>query len=190
MSKNCSKGRNQHDWQQTKNLVRKAALSSKDKKVGGWSSQQNGIGGTGCKWMARPVYMETTTICDILDIPNVYKNNVSKEAIKDAIFSNIQMEIKLELLKSKKMENFKDDDFTKFQPYMMEKSLQQARMSFKVRCQMVETIKGNFKAKYKAGGDEKLKCGYCDSGDLETQLHCLGCPKWMNLRTNLDLNKI
>ena len=45
------------------------------------------------------------------------------------------------------MENFKDDDFTKFQPYMMEKSLQQARMSFKVRCQMVETIKGNFKAK-------------------------------------------
>ena len=112
------------------------------------------------------LYMETTTICDILDIPNVYKNNVSNEAIKDAIFSNIQMEIKLELLKSKKMENVKDDDFTKFQPYMMEKSLQQARMSFKVRCQMVETIKGNFKAKYKAEGDEKLKCGYCDSGEL------------------------
>ena len=82
------------------------------------------------------------------------------------------------------MENVKDDDFTKFQPYMMEKSLQQTRMSFKVRCQMVETIKGNFKAKYKAGGDEKLKCGYCDKGELETQL------QWMNLKTNLELNKI
>ena len=92
MSKNCYKGKNQHDWQQTKNLVRKAALSSKDKKVGALSKmvleEQVAKGWPG-------LYMETTIICDILDIPNLYKNNVSKEAIKDAIFIKNQMEIKL-----------------------------------------------------------------------------------------------
>ena len=58
---------------------------------------------------------------------------------------------------------------------------------------MVEDIKGNFKFKDKykiKGGEEALYCKDCDCGEIQTQSHCLICPKWEDIRTGLELDKI
>ena len=55
------------------------------------------------------------------------------------------------------MEKVKDNDFSKFQDYLSGNSLEDTRMAFQLRCEMVEDIKGNFKDKYKRkGGEEAL----------------------------------
>ena len=64
-------------------------------------------------------------------------------------------------------------------------------MSFRIRCEMVGEIKGNFKDKYrKKGGEEALKCGDCLSDQIQTQSHCLKCPHWEEIRKNLELDKL
>ena len=48
---------------------------------------------------------------------------------------------------------------------MKGKVIERTRMAFKVRCEMVEEVRGNFKDKYKSqGGEEALVCEDCDSG--------------------------
>ena len=141
------------------------------------------------------LYVETTKICKTIGIPNVNTNISSKQMIKDAIFRHHYQEMKVEISKSKKMEKIKNEDFSKIQPYMMVKSIQQARMSFRIRCELVENIKGNFKTKYlrlptENQEKDKLACIYCDFNEVETQTHCMKCPKWENLRTGLDMEKI
>ena len=89
------------------------------------------------------------------------------------------------------MEKVKDGDFRKVQDYLFGKSIDNTRMAFKIRCEMVEEIKGNFKDKYKRqGGEEALICQDCDCGDVQTQSHCLVCPKWNDIRTGLELDRI
>ena len=64
-------------------------------------------------------------------------------------------------------------------------------MAFRIRCEMVNDIKGNFKDKYrKKGGEEALKCDDCNQDQVQTQSHCLVCPHWEELRIGLDLGKI
>ena len=86
------------------------------------------------------------------------------------------------------MKKHKDDDFTEVQPYMKGKVLSKTRMSFRVRCEMVNDVRGNFKSKYiRNGGEAALLCDNCDQQQIETQSHCLACPKWKGIRQGLDV---
>ena len=93
--------------------------------------------------------------------------------------------------KSKQMLKQKDGNFTKVQEYMKGKSVEKTRIAFRIRCEMVPEIRGNFKDKYKrGGGDEALLCQDCPGREIQTQSHCVVCPRWKNLRTGLELSKI
>ena len=96
-----------------------------------------------------------------------------------------------EVAKSKKMMKHKNDDFSQVQKYMLGKSVDNCRMAFRIRCEMVNDIKGNFKDKFKRlGGEAALKCDDCYSDNIQTQSHCLVCPHWEEIRRGLDLDNI
>ena len=89
------------------------------------------------------------------------------------------------------MLSHKEDDFTKVQEYMKWKSVDQSRTAFRIRSEMVDEVRGNFKDKWKRkGGEAALACQECPSGMMETQSHCDTCPKWEDIRTGLDMNKL
>ena len=131
---------------------------------------------------------EATAICQTLNIPDDNTEFVSKTVIKDAVFNHHQFEMKAEINKMSKLEPIKADNFLEVQDYFMDKSIENGRLSFKIRSQMLD-IPGNFKNKYR-NQKEKLKCQHCQSDQVMTQSHCLDCPAWTDIRKNLDLTKI
>ena len=89
---------------------------------------------------------EVSEICKTVGIPDVNEILVSKSDVKTAIFNHHYQDMKKEMEeKYKKMNDVKDDDFSEVQDYFKEKSVETARMAFRVRCQMVKDIPGNFK---------------------------------------------
>ena len=85
---------------------------------------------------------EVTEICREIDISDVNEVVVSKEEIKDAIWNHHQSDIQMELNNSKKLNDVKDEDFSKVQAYFENKSVENTRMAFKVRSKMVADIPG------------------------------------------------
>ena len=64
----------------------------------------------------------------------------------------------------------KDDNFKEVQPYMKGKSVENARLAFRIRCEMVNEIRGNYKDKYRRiGGEGALICQDCPDGVPQTQ---------------------
>ena len=134
---------------------------------------------------------EGKDICEKLGIPDINEHDIPPSTIKKAIINHNYSELKEELGQSKKMKKHKDDDFTEVQPYMKGKVLSKTRMSFRVRCEMVNDVRGNFKSKYiRNGGEAALLCDNCDQQQIETQSHCLVCPKWKGIRQGLDVTTI
>ena len=89
------------------------------------------------------------------------------------------------------MMKHKNDDFSQVQQYMLGKSVDNCRMAFQIRCEMVNDIKGNFKDKYKRlGGEAGLKCEDCSEDQIQTQSQCMICPHWEEIRRGLDLDSI
>ena len=89
------------------------------------------------------------------------------------------------------MKKHEDNTFTDVQPYFKGKSVDNIRMAFRIRTELVEEVRGNFKDKFKRkGGEAALECQECFSGQIETQDHCLECPRWQEIRKGLELNKI
>ena len=41
-----------------------------------------------------------------------------------------------------------------------------------------------------ASGKKMYTCKYCIGGNVMSQLHCVGCPAWSDLREGLDLTNI
>ena len=137
--------------------------------------------------------MEVTRICDAVGLPDVNKVSVTKNAVKNAIFEHHYKEMLEELEGSKKLEAIKKDNFREVQHYFNDKSVERARMAYKVRCQMVPEIPGNFKSKYKKKGalnDEDPFCPHCQEDQVMTQSHCLECSAWEELREGLDMTDI
>ena len=97
--------------------------------------------------------------------------------------------MKEEVMKMKKQDHIKNEDFEEAQHYLHDKSIENGRMAFKVRTQMLETIPGNFKNKFKKE-KEKLKFPHCDLEQEMTQSHCLECPAWEELKKDLDITNI
>ena len=77
-----------------------------------------------------------------------------------------------EISKSKKMMKHKEDNFSSVQDYMKGKSVQNCRMAFGIRFELVKDIKGNFKDMHRRkGGEEGLVCEDCDNKEIKTQSH-------------------
>ena len=89
----------------------------------------------------------------------------------------------------KKLEPIKGEDFRTIQNYFHDKSIENGRMAFKIRTQMLEDIPANFKNKYR-NNKEKLKCEDCDANELMSQSHCVSCTAWSDVRKDLDLTSI
>ena len=132
---------------------------------------------------------EVKEICEILNIPDVNKEHVPKTVVKEAVFNNHYKEMKEEIMKMKKLDPIKHEDFTEAQQYLKDKSIENGRMAFRIRSQMLDNIPGNFKNKYKKE-IEKLKCPYCNLDQDMTQSHCLECPEWGDIRKDLDVKNI
>ena len=130
---------------------------------------------------------EVREICQILDIPDANKEFITKSEIKNAVFNHHYKEMKEEVMKMKKLDPIKHEDFKEAQKYLYDKSIENGRMAFKVRTQMIETIPGNFKNKFKK---EKLKCPHCNLEQEMTQGHCLDCPAWGEIKKDLDITNI
>ena len=110
---------------------------------------------------------EVTAICDSIKIPDVNYHMVEKDEIEEHIFYNHYKDMKDSIMMSKKMDKIKNEDFTKEQDYMNYKSVDRSRTQLKIRLEMVETFKDNFRTKYQtlARGEEDrdpgLVCGDC-----------------------------
>ena len=109
---------------------------------------------------------EVKEICQTIGISNLNKNYISKEEIENAVFFHNYKEMKCEMERYRKLEDIKHEDFRKPQNYMESKSVENARMAYRIRCKMVKTFKMNFKNSYK-----NLKCENCLFGSLDDQSH-------------------
>ena len=132
---------------------------------------------------------EVKEICDIINIPDVNEVSLPKTVINKAVFDHHYKEMKAEVMTKRKLEQIKNDDLSKVQEYFKNRSIESARISFKLRSQMLENIPGNFKNKFKKD-EEKLKCHHCNLGEMMTQSHCVECTAWVDLKKDLDLSKI
>ena len=88
-----------------------------------------------------------------------------------------------------KLEPIKMDNFKEVQNYFLDKSIENGRVSFKIRSQMLENIPGNFKNKFR-NQKEKLICRHCQTEQVMTQSHCLECTAWVDIKKDLDMTKI
>ena len=138
---------------------------------------------------------ETSEICQIVKIPDINLNNVTKEKIQEQLFYNHYKDMKEEMENSKKMSKIKHEDFRKEQEYMNDKSIDSSRTQLRVRLEMLETFKDNYRSKYRTLGrgeedqDPGLLCGDCGLA-RDSQSHCLTCPAWAEDRDRLDLSCI
>ena len=138
---------------------------------------------------------EVQTICEIIKIPDINLSHVSKEKIDENIFFHHYKDMKEIMSNSKKMEKIRHEDFRKEQEYMNCKSVESSRTQLRVRLEMVETFRDNFRSKYRTldkgeeDRDPGLQCGDCGQS-RDTQSHCLVCPAWAEARDRLDLSCI
>ena len=72
------------------------------------------------------------------------KSNVPKAQIKEAIFYSHYKSMKEEICSSSKLEGIKNEDFRNIQPYFLDKSVENARLAFRIRTKLVKHIPGNF----------------------------------------------
>ena len=135
--------------------------------------------------------MEVTQICQIIGIPDVNRNVVSKQKIKEAVFYNHYKDLKEGMNKYTKLEAIKHQNFTEMQPYLKDKSIDKCRTKFRLRTEMLEPFKDNFRRKYRTlerGQEEEdpgLQCQDCQDSPppaRDSQVHCLVCPAWTHLR--------
>ena len=138
---------------------------------------------------------EVKDICKEVGIEDVNKTEVTKEELKEAIFYHNYKEVKNELSSKGKLEDVKNENFTKVQDYMKNKNIQSARMMFSLRSKMFH-CRANHHGSY---GPDERGCPACEKaervsgasriGDLEeeSQSHISRCPEYEHLRRGLDL---
>ena len=103
--------------------------------------------------------------CNIVKIPDINFNNVNKENIQEDLFYHHYKDMKEEIQNCKNISCIKQEDFRKEQEYMNDKSIKRSRTQLKVRLEMVESFKDNYRSKYRilSRGEEDrdpgLLCG-------------------------------
>ena len=79
---------------------------------------------------------------------------------------------------SKKLIDINQEDFMEVQEYFHEKSIENLRMAFRIRCQMLPDCLRNFKANY----IKKVSDKYSNDG-------CTHCPEVLDLTNIMDMTK-
>ena len=120
---------------------------------------------------------EVGVICNTIGIPNANSNIISKKNLSDALRNHDRQEILEKFGKYKKLDKILGDDPTKPKDYMMDKSLADSRMIFRIRTEMVD-MKDNMRNKYKG---TSTNCEACDTSSTESQLHVMACPGYAEL---------
>ena len=87
--------------------------------------------------------VEVTNICKEIGIPDVNRNIVQKDKIKEAVFYHHYKDLKENIYKYKKLDSIKHQDFTIMQPYMKDKSIDKCRTQFRLRTEMLKGFKDN-----------------------------------------------
>ena len=128
---------------------------------------------------------EVAQICREVGLKNLNEEEVTKKDIEEAIFYSNYKDMKVEIAMCDKLTAIKNENFTKEQEYMNEKSIEKARTAYRIRTKMVQRVKMNFKNMYK----ENLGCEYCEA-EYETQEHVMVCEKWKAQRGNLDMYRM
>ena len=130
---------------------------------------------------------EVRDICQQLKIQDLNKYRMTKQEIQQAIEKSHQEDMLSQFEHSSKLQDIKNSDFSTFQAYFNDKSIENARTKFKKRSKMLDKIPGNFRNKYKNIKD-CLKCIFC----LEemTQSHSIACPGRKEQRKNLDMTNL
>ena len=128
---------------------------------------------------------EVKDICSKVGLDNINDKESTKEEIKEVVFYKNYIDMKADMERYKKLEDIKNEDFRYVQKYMENKSLDNVRMAYRIRCKMVKTIKENFKNSY-----SDLTCDRCEAGSIESQSHAVMCPGWEEQRQGLELNNI
>ena len=113
------------------------------------------------------------------------EKSIDKNEIEDGIFYSNYKDMKTEMEKYEKLEDIKHEDFRKEQDYMHGKSVEKARLAYRIRTKLVNRVKMNFKNMYK----NNLKCETCKD-ENETQEHVMVCPRWEEERRGLDLMRM
>ena len=133
---------------------------------------------------------EVSKICQTIGIPDVNENIVAKEKINEAVFYQHYKDLKENMNQYTKLEAIKHQNFSEMQPYMKDKSIDRGRTKFRLRTEMLEPFKDNFRSKYRTlerGHEEEdpgLKCKDCQdvqekpSAARNRKVHCLVCPAW------------
>ena len=117
---------------------------------------------------------EVTEICQLTGLPNVCNQYLSREEIEDAIIHNHLIEIRKEMEPFSKMNEIRKKDTRVMQEYMKQKSLENSRLEFLWKTNMIET-RMNMKGKYQK---DKYECPHCPEGrqpggSLETSAHLM-----------------
>ena len=134
---------------------------------------------------------EVSDICEQVKIPDINDSDIAAKEIRQAIFDHHHSELMDKITISKKMMSHKEDNFKEVQDYMKGKSVENIRVAFRIRCEMVQEIRGNFKDKFRRkGGESAILCPECPAQETETQSHCIVCPRWESIRSGLELTKM
>ena len=140
---------------------------------------------------------EVADICHELQIPDINDNDISAKDVKEAVIDHHYRWMTKELRKlepSQKLFSIKYDSFKQVQEYFMDKSVDNGRMAFQIRAQMLPGIPANFKNNYRTRNtdnpDAGLFCEFCQAGEIFSQSHCAVCPAWDGQRMGLDLSKV
>ena len=123
-------------------------------------------------------------ICEEVMIPNVMEEDVPKRIIKEALIFHNCKEIRMEIeeKKLKKLKSIMNEDFSETKHYMKNKSINESRIQFRMRTNMLE-FRGNMKGSHKTD----LSCRGCKKPETqEDQLHVMSCSAYEDLRIGLS----
>ena len=128
---------------------------------------------------------EASSICLELGIEDVNATQMGKNGFKKLIDGACKTKDE-EMMKAGmkgKLERLKQED-CKIKEYMNLKSLKEVRDTFRMRTQLVEGFKGNFKNMYKHAS---LSCEGCGM-EVDTQAHAMMCTAYADLRDGKDMS--
>ena len=116
------------------------------------------------------LWKEVSYICSTVGLSDVNTTLLTKTEIKEAISKHHMSEM-VDIIKTKqKLDSIKDDDSSEVQDYFKDKSVENVRLGFCIRTEMVDKMPGNFKNKFRVKGtvSDGLICTEC----LQGLLHC------------------
>ena len=127
---------------------------------------------------------EVRNICKQVGLEDLNVKMQDKDVLKEAVFYHNYMEMKEDMLKYKKLEKIRHEDFRNLPKYIIkEKSIEKVRQAYRIRANMINDIKTIFKNSHISS----LQCDWCDSGADESQCHVERCGGWEEERRGLDM---